>query len=272
MRAIFRFSVLCLAAGVASGCKLEQVVPTEDVPTAAIRFVHAVPDTGLIDFRPVDIVENTNFYSVGFRSTTLLYYKAARAGSRHFRIFMSGTTSAVASIVVKDTTVTLEAGRKYTFLLWGFARTGSLPAMKLTVLDDNPADPGTQVGLRVINAASGLGALDVRQYPATGTSPGAATWGGVAELSASSYMATPVGSIKYNVQPAGGGTPLFADATALAGSPATVDLEATPGTTIAGSAVTGIVVPRSVAGSTAANFTTPGIIFVWDRRPPRTTP
>jgi hypothetical protein len=30
------------------------------------------------------------------------------------------------------------------------------------------------------------------------------------------------------------------------------------------------VFPRSVAGSKAANFTTPGSSFMWDRRPPGT--
>ncbi|HEU5217689.1 MAG TPA: hypothetical protein VFU23_03475, partial [Gemmatimonadales bacterium] len=151
----------------------------------------------------------------------------------------------------------------------GFSRTGSTPGMKLSIFDDNPADPGTQVALRMVNAAAGLGALDGRQYPAAGAPPAAATWAAVPELSASAYVSAPTGSIKYNVTPAGGGAALFADPTALAGAPATVDLEALPGTTVAGSAVSGFVVPRSVAGSQAVNVTTPSIIFLWDRRPPR---
>jgi len=270
MRRILQVSMLCLAVGVLNACTPEEVIVTEDIPTAGVRFVHAVPDTGAMDMRPVDIVENSTFYAVPFRGTTLLFYKNARAGSRHFRIFMSGTTAAVASTVVKDTTFTLEAGHRYTFILWGFARTGSSPGLKLDIIDDNPADPGAGVALRLVNAAAGLGALDGRQYPTTpGTLPPTATWAAVPALSASAYVAAPAGSIKYNLQPAGGGTALFTDATALAGSAATVDLEALPGTTVAGSAVSGIVFPRSVAGSQAANFTTPGIIFVWDRRPPR---
>ena len=270
MRRILQVSVLCLAVGVLNACTAEEVIVTEDIPTAGVRFVHAVPDTGAMDMRPVDIVENSTFYAVGFRGTTLLYYKNARAGARHFRIFMAGSTAAIASTVVKDTTFTLEAGHRYTFIMWGFARTGSTPGMKLDIIDDNPADPGAGVALRLVNAAAGLGALDGRQYPATpGTLPPTATWAAVPALSASAYVAAPVGSIKYNVQPAGGGTALFTDPTALAGSAATVDLEALPGTTVAGSAVSGIVFPRSVLGSQAANFTTPGIIFVWDRRPPR---
>lgn len=269
MRRILPFSALCLAAGVLGACTPEKVVQTENIPTAGVRFIHAVPDTGAMDFRPVDIVENSTFYGVGFRGTSLLLYKNARAGERHFRIFMNGTTAAVASTVVQDVTVTLEAGHRYTFILWGFARAGSTPAMKLDVIDDNPADPGANVALRLVNAAAGLGALDGRFYPTAGAPPATPSWANVGQLTASAYVATAPGSIKFNVQPAGGGAALFADATALAGSAATVDLDALPGTTVAGSAVSGFVFPRSVAGSSAANFTTPGIIFVWDRRPPR---
>jgi len=276
MRRILEFSVLCLAAGVLNGCRPEEVILTEDIPTAGVRFIHAVPDTGAMDFRPVDIVENSTFYNVGFRGTSLLFYKNARAGSRHFRIFLSPNLAlsaeqqqAMASTVVKDTTVTLEAGHRYTFILWGFARPGSNPGMRLEMIDDNPADPGTAVALRLVNAGAGLGAIDGRFYTTGGTPPTAPSWAAVPELSASAYVSTAPGSIRYNVRTAGSATNLFADATALAGVAATVDLDAQPGTTIAGSAVSGFVFPRSVAGSSAANFTTPGIIFVWDRRPPR---
>jgi hypothetical protein len=276
MRRILRFSVLCLAAGVLNGCRPEEVILTEDIPTAGVRFIHAVPDTGAMDFRPVDIVENSTFYNVGFRGTSLLFYKNARAGSRHFRIFLSPDLAlsaeqqqAMASTVVKDTTVTLEAGHRYTFILWGFARPGSNPGMRLEMIDDNPADPGTAVALRLVNAGAGLGAIDGRFYTTGGTPPTAPSWAAVPELSASAYVSTPPGSIRYNVRPAGGATNLFSDVTALAGVAATVDLEAQPGTTIAGSAVSGFVFPPSVAGSKAASFSSAGIIFVWDRRPPR---
>jgi hypothetical protein len=276
MRRILKASILCLAAGVLNACTPEEIIITEDIPTAGVRFIHAVPDTGAMDFRPVDIVENSTFYNVGFRGTSLLYYKNARAGARHFRIFLSPDLAltaeeqqAMASTVVKDTTVTLEAGHRYTFILWGFSRPGSSPGMRLDVIDDNPADPGAQVALRLVNAGAGLGPIDGRFYVTGGTPPTAPSWAAVPELSASAYVSTAPGSIRYNVRAAGSATNLFNDATALAGVAATVDLDAQPGTTIAGSAVSGFVFPRSVAGSKAANFTTPGIIFVWDRRPPR---
>ena len=70
MRRIFGISMLCLAAGVVNACKPESEIITEDIPTAGVRFVNAVPDTGGMDFRPVDIVENTTFYNVAFKGTT----------------------------------------------------------------------------------------------------------------------------------------------------------------------------------------------------------
>jgi hypothetical protein len=290
MRRLLQLSVLCLAAGLANACKPQEVVTTENIPTAGVRFIHAVPDTGAMDFRPVDIVENSTFYSVGFRNSATVEYKNARAGDRHFRIFMANTDltlppatqQAIASTVVKDTTYTLVAGHNYTFILWGFARTGSSPAMKLTVIDDNPADPGAQVALRLVNAGGSLPAVDGRAYPFTGVLPATATWAGVAPLTASAYVTAAPDSMKFNVQPAGGGAALFTDAKALVGSrclsptnanctttnPLSLDIPAAPGTFIAGSAVSGFVMPPSVAGSKATSFTTPGILFFWDRRPP----
>jgi hypothetical protein len=280
MRRITQLSALCLAAGALSACSPDKVVQTDAIPTAGVRFINAVPDTagsGGLDFRFVDIVESNAHFKIPFRNnivttsgvpaSTLVEYKNTRAGQRHFRIFLDDTTQAVASTVLKDTTVTIEAGKKYTALLWGYARTGSTPAMRLTFIEDAPADPGANVALRVINTSDQ--AVDVRQYLSTGTVPTAASWANVAPLSISSYLTVPVGTYKFNVQPAGGGTALFTDPTALIGQAATVDIEGTPGTTQAGSAVTAIIFPRSVAGSKAAQFSTPAITFVWDRRPPR---
>lgn len=277
MRRLLRFSVLCLALGAVNACKPEEVFITEVIPTAGIRFLNVVPDTGAVDFRPVDIVENSTFYNMAHRSTGLFFYKNARAGARHFRIFMSPDPSASAAVqqaqastVVWDSVVNLNAGQLYTFILWGYSRTGSTPARGLTVIEDSPSDPGNQIALRVVHAAPGLGALDVRTYKHGTPLPALATWAGVAEQSVSAYVLANPDSIRYNFQPAGGGANVIAsDPLALLGTAATIDINPIPGTRVAGSAVTGFIVPRSVAGSTAPQtLTTPGFISVWDRRPP----
>jgi Domain of unknown function (DUF4397) len=294
MRRILQLMVLGLAAGVGFACTPETVVQTEDIPTAGIRFVNAVPDTFAMDFRPVDIVENSTFYGVSFRSTSLLFYKAARAGSRHFRIFLvppsvtsltSAEQIAIASTVVEGVTVDLVEGHRYTFILWGYSRTGSSPAMKLDMIDDDPADPGQQVALRVINAClpgicggSATGNLDVSGYLTANGVPATPTWAGLAPLSISTYQVSDTGTVKFNVKPAGGGANIFTDPTALGGQlafgpggitcpPETsgCDIDAIPGTHVPGSAVTLFIWPRKVGGSP----TTPGSFSVWDRRPPR---
>ncbi|MEO8334484.1 MAG: DUF4397 domain-containing protein [bacterium] len=274
MRHIYKLSMLCLVAGAASACSTpDKIVETENIPTAGVRFINAVPDTNAMDFRFVDIVESNAHYNIGFRNgpstvggvtgSAQIEYKNTRAGSRHFRIFLSDPSQAVASFVLKDTTVTIEAGKLYTAMMWGNARAGT---MKFVFNEEVIADPGTQVGLRVINTTSS--AVEVRTYASTGTLPATATWANVAPLTRSSFVNSAPGQIKFNAQPTGGGTAIF-DALALIGAAATVDIDALPGTTVAGSAVTAIVFPESVAGSKAAQFATPGVSFMWDRRPPR---
>lgn len=288
MRRILPFSALCLAIGTLGGCRPESVIDSPVPPTAGVRFINAVPDTGQMDFRPVDLVENVTFYNVAFRGTNTLYYKNARAGTRHFKIFRTpdpntpvATQLAVAQTVVADLDgQVLEANKRYTYMLWGSARPGSSPAMKVTLIVDDPADPGAQVAVRVINACvAGLcgsstdGSVDARVFTSAQTiSAPAATFAGQAQLTSSAYTNVATGTYTFDFRPVGGATSgtALASGTGPAGTAQTVDLEAIPGTSVAGSAVTAVLVPRSLAGSTAASFTTPSIIFLWDRRPPRT--
>lgn len=291
MRRILQLSVLCFAAGIVSACKPDELIISENIPTAGVRFINAVPDTGGafgMDFRFVDMVENNAHFRIAFRNnpqtsgdvtaSTGIQYKNAQAGSRHFRIFLDDTLQSVASVVLKDSTLNLEADHRYTVLLWGNARSTGADRMRLTVIDETEPDPGAQVALRVINATGS--ALDVSQYRADSV-PGATTWANVGAYSISTYVKRAPAQIRYNVQPAGGGTPLFTDALALIGQPlgtrtagctVGVDCEAIPGTTVPGSAVTAIVFPRSVAFSKAPQtsaFAVPAASFMWDRRPPR---
>ena len=283
MRSMVRISMLCLAVGIVTACDRDEEIATENIPTAGVRFINAVPDTGAafgLDFRFVDIVENNAQFRISFRNnpttsggvtaSTALQYKPARAGNRHFRIFLADSLQSIATVVIKDSTLNLEAGKNYTVMLWGNARVATgANRMRLSVWEETVADPGANVALRVINATDGP--IDARQYVATGTAPATPTWANVAPYTASTYVTVAPAQIRYNVQPAGGGTTIVSDALALVGQAATADIEATPGTTIAGSAITAIVFPRSVAGSRAPQgFTTPGVSFMWDRRPPRT--
>lgn len=289
MRRILQLSMLSLAAGIASACKPSETETIPVQPTAGVRFINAVPDTGAtfgLDFRFVDIVENSAAFRITFRNnpqssggvtaSAAIQYKAAAAGNRHFRIFLDDTLANIASTVLKDSTVTLVDQHNYTFILWGNARSSGADKMHLTVIDETVPDPASQVALRVINATGSP--IDARQYVSTGTPPGSATWANVPAYGVSTYVTAAPSQIKYNVTAAGGTTALFTDALALIGQPigtktagctVGVDCDVIPGTTVPGSAVTLVVFPPSVAGSKAASFTTPGGSFMWDRRPAR---
>ena len=292
MRRILQLTMLCAVAAAASACSADKVVSTEDIPTAGVRFINAVPDTGAaygLDFRFVDLPEDNSHFRVTFRNTpttasgvtgsTQIQYKNARAGARHFRIFLDDTLQTVAATVLKDSTMTVEAGKLYTVLLWGRARSTGADKMQLRVIEENVADPGTNVALRVINATGA--AVDVRQYVATATVPATATWANVPAYGISTYATAAPAQLRFNVQPAGGGTALFSDGLALIGNPngstvggctVGVDCEGAPGTTVPGSAITAIIFPASVTGTKAPQggiYATPQLSFMWDRRPPR---
>ena len=292
MRRLVRGAVMASAALVSlAACDSPDIViPTPDTPYAGVRFINAVPDTAGsfgLDMRFVDLVESNAQYRVGFRNgpattsgvttSAATQYKAAQAGQRHFRVFLDDTLQSVAQVKLADTTVNLAEGTNYTAILWGNAR-GSAPAMRLSFFPETLQDPGAQVALRVINATGSP--IDVRTYVAGGTAPADPTWANVAPLSVSSYVLVAPSQIRYNVRSAGTTTNLFADMLAIIGAPASsslgaggkLDIEPLPGTTVAGSAVSLIVYPRSVAGTRTPQttaFQVPAGAFVWDRRPPR---
>lgn len=300
MPRILKFSLgWTVAAVTLSACTPETVVPTENIPTAGVRFIHAVPDTGTMDFRFVDLVENNAQWNVAFRNSvviaanspasTYVQYKPARAGQRHFRIFMHGDCSptscnqALATQVVKDTTVTLAAGRLYTALLWGYAnptgpnRPAGAPPLQLAFFEETVADASPQVSVRVINTAEyAVNVGYYRRADSSATAPAAMQWSNVAPLSRMDHITVAPDTLLFTVRASTApATPLFGDRRAMIGAAAIPPnvapgpIDAVPGTMVPGSAVTAIVWPRSVAGSTAAASTTPSISFVWDRRPPR---
>ena len=304
MRPVSKAALVVAAAISLGACRPDEVITTENIPVAGVRFIHAVPDTSAMDMRFVDMVENNAQFNIAYRNnvvtsggipaSTLVQYKPARAGSRHFRIFMNGMCTATAcdqsyaSTVVKDTTVTLEAGRNYTALLIGYAnptgpgRPAGAPAMRLEFYEEAVADPGAQVAIRFINATAA--AIDARYYLAGGAVPATASFANVAPATLTTHQLTAPGSYRYNVQPAGGGATLFADPLSIPGEAAVLvapgPFDAIPGTTVAGSAVTAIVFPAQacsgfVGTSTTctnlgtARVATPSLSNIWDRRPPR---
>lgn len=292
MRRIFELSVLCLAAGIVSACKPSETISNPTPPKAGVRFINAVPDSsggGGLDFRFVDVVENSAAFAISFRNnpltaggvtaSSLIEFKPAQVGSRHFRIFLNDTIQTIAKTVLQDSTVNLEATHNYTFLLWGNGRSSGADKMHLTVIDETVPDPGSNVALRVINTTGS--AIDVSEYAQGSSVPTSATWANVGAYSISTYKTVPPSKVMFHVTSAGGGSALFSDALAIIGEPVGtqtngctvgVDCDVSPGTTVPGSAVTLIVFPASVTGARTPQttaFKVPASSFMWDRRPPR---
>jgi hypothetical protein len=240
------------------------------VDLAAVRYVHVVPDTSGIDWRPIDAVENSPFaLNMTFRAATA--YQAMGAGARKLRLFPSTTTASVTSIPVVDTTITFTADAFYTVLHLGLARTGGAPAHRLWVLQDEiPTNIGAQVALRVVHAGVGLGPVDVTTG-ATTTAATDALFSSVAYGTATPYMMVSTGARALRATPTGGTTALATVAvpTGTAGDPV-AGLTTIGGSNFAGSAVTAIIMPRSVAGTRApqtAAFQSPTIVYLVDKSP-----
>ena len=302
MRRFVQLSLVCAAAAASACSSPDLVVPTETLPYAGVRFINAVPDSSGafgMDFRFIDMVESNAHFRIAFRNnpsgviSTQIQYKGAREGAaRHFRIFLDDTLQSIATTVVKDSTVNLVRGRNYTAMMWGNGRSAPTAAdyMRLSFWEEDVAAPvAGKVALRVINTTNTP--IDVWAFATGAAIPATPTWDAVPAYTRSSYVVVDSGSYQFQVRNDGVATNLFANTTVLAGvvpqcsgqptaaytatnpsgcptgQPA--DIDAVPGTKVWGSAVTGIVFPRSVAGSRAPNFTTPGIVYMWDRRPPR---
>jgi hypothetical protein len=329
MRRILKVSVLGFAAGVVGACHPDEVIPTENIPTAGVRFINAVPDTMNLDFRFVDFVESNAHFRIPFRNSptvsgtgaaltvvsTQVQYKNARAGSRRYKLFLNDTLQAVASTelvsatgnnscrILANTgtgpatattcgTLDLTAGSLYTVIAWGWAapndanvlRPPGSPPLTVDVFEEAVTVPANQVMLRVINATRSD--IDWRTYTcSTGTpcvaSPvPAAAIGTIPAKTVGPFVAAAPDTTVFNIRPVGGaaGTELFTDVRAMVGVPANAsgarnpttgvllpcggagqlkcDIEAVPGTTIAGSAVTAIVFPGSTACSRAPQTST----------------
>jgi Domain of unknown function (DUF4397) len=270
------------AAGllVLSGCTKDvNPVRTQLFDAALIRYVNAVPDTSGLDFRFVDggIEGSPQYSNVPFRTFTA--YQRIRTGTRQIRVFTSpvpyGNDAAVAVQQHVDTTYTFEKDVRYTIISYGFSRTGSLPKENLVIIrDDLPtALTATQVGVRTIHVAPGVGNVDVYVQPSEAaagvpvTAPNAAN---VAPLGATAYVnlaPRPVGTLLYrwDLTTPGSKTALAVNpATGLAGQVGTPSTNPLAGFQVGRSLITAMVFGPSVVGSRAAVFATAGLRFLPD--------
>ncbi len=277
--------IACFALLSVAGCSSDEVAGATTVlpPTAFVRYVNAVPDTSSLDFRFVDgdIEASPQFPDVTFRSFTA--YQRARVGTRRLRVFTNalpyGSSAAVAAQMHIDTTFTFEENKRYTIISFGFARTSATPRHRLVILTDNLPTTlsATQIGVRTIHAAAGVGSVDVYVRP-TETPAGIAgatpTATGVAQLAATAYLtldARPTGGAllyRWDLAAAGSSAALtVTPSSGLPGSVGTTSANPLSGFQVGRSIITAILLGPAVVGSRApqtSDFTNPGIRFLPD--------
>jgi hypothetical protein len=243
---------------------------------ALVRFLNAVPDTGMVDLRFIDRVENLpTLQGVALQSHSG-YYQRVIPGARNAVVFpgvadASGTPALVSQVLV-DTTLNLTGPTRYTMVYAGRATNNQ---DRLLVLEDPqpPTPPANQIAVKALHVALGVGNVDVYVVPvssATAATPAdwqtarAAVLSNVPYLGRSpAYVNVPAltGTQLYRfvVTAAGSATPLFAftpnQPGAAAGAGGTL-ASAQPGVRIAGSVLTAAIFSGSTAGrrhSVAAN-------------------
>lgn len=265
-----------LAVG-AVGCSTEDGQPTATnapPPLAYIRYINALPDTQNTTVRFIDYIEFTpqTFVNVAYRGVGQGLYQGLKAGSRQLRIFNADATdfsTAGNTAVLGDLTQNFEAGKYYTILFTGYARTGS---KSIKVIEDVIPAPGSNIAVRVLNANTGLGSVDAYKVASTSTAiSGAATVSSVAAQAYSAYVTAAPGAFAIRATAAGDQATILASGAAPSGTAGTTTADPIGGATVAGTVMTAMVFPASVAGSKAAASTTPSVVFVVDKQPPRTT-
>ncbi|CAN5822502.1 hypothetical protein BH23GEM6_BH23GEM6_09030 [soil metagenome] len=260
------------------GCSDDDgITPGRAVPPAAtVRFVNATVDTGTVDLSFVDIVENLpTLKGIAFQSHSGGYQRV-QPGTRAARVFPNSSDLNLTQVRLVDTNLNLAANTRYTLVYAGRARSGAPAneAHRLHVIEDPatpPTPPAGQIALQALNAAVGVGNVDVYIVPvasATADTPAdfatnnAGRLNNVAFLGkANAYVNVPAltGTMLYRfvVTAAGSQTPLFATTVNQPGvaAPAGASHGPQPGVRIAGSVMTAVVLPGSTPGSRQSTAT-----------------
>jgi len=257
-----RISLVCMMSVALAACTEEQQGVLQPMPPlAGLRYVNLVNDTGAVDFRIINFIGDApNAGAAGYRTggapygvpNTLLppHWPVEAGRDVHIRVFMNGTTPEIASQVVFDTTCTFSEGANYTFYLYGSARTTN--GVHALVTADGPTAP-TGVAFRVINFLGTAQDLDIVARTATQPLGGAtAMFAGVQPGAVTAYTDLAVSTAYKGVLTAAGTRGPFLSAHHVPpGVVGTGTSNPVAGTALAGTAISAVIVPASVAGSPA---------------------
>ena len=257
-----RLVMLSLGTLALTACKSDEITTPALPPLAQVRFINGVSDTGAVDIRPVDQVDFSQAANnLAYRAGTVYFPSAV--GVRQFRVFLTSTDIVVTSKIMLDALVTFTADSRMTVLLTGSARAGTL---RLWVVDDaTQAPPAGQIGVRMINAATG----QVNGYIVADTAsplPGSPTFSSVLPLAPSGYSNRPTGAAALKVSDVGSTTVNASEAgpaadTTLAGE------KPAAGVTSAGTMFSVYYFLPGAPGSANDAVTSPSLIWFVDRNP-----
>jgi hypothetical protein len=283
-----RYSKYLLCAGLLLGvaaCEGDNGATNNPAPgpAALVRFINAVPDTGTVDLRFVDLVENLpTMQGVAFRATSG-FFQRVEPGSRAARVFPNSTNPALTSIRLVDTTVALAGDSRYTLVYAGRASGNQDRLAVLSEAVTPPTPPAGNIAIKALHVSVGTGNVDVYVVPvdsASAVTP--ADWAtvnagkltNVGYLGQSAYAnlpvrpTTPATSLyRFIITDAGTTTIRFCTTPNLTGSaaPAGSTYGPSPGVQIAGSVLTLVVAPGSIAGtrqSTTGTQSPAGLLIV----------
>jgi Domain of unknown function (DUF4397) len=289
---VHRLLALSGVAVVAAACGNDDkgsTTPNQSV--AYVRYVDAVPDTSALDFRFIDVIDNSPMFP-GVTYGQYTPYQATGTGARHIKIFINpapyrpDSSQIVAKQYLVDTTVTFEANTHYTVLHAGYAKTGATPKQGLYVIkDDLPAQATGKIALRAINGLWGFGNADVFTTTESATDPFASTameqnvpvlGPGTAAAAVRAYHVldarpkTPdANSYKVWVRKAGMATPGATDSTSST-APARISSDtsfanAVAGTQVDSTAFSALLLPASGTCAKCTKFTKPFTVYMVDQ-------
>jgi hypothetical protein len=268
LRRILALGVIALAV---TACDDDDPTAFSQGPRAFVRVINIMPDSGAIDFRYIDQVENTTGYGLAFGRAS--QYDNVAAGTRQIRVFRTSTNQAIATQVVVEGQQTFEAGKFYTILLGG-RREGNAGTMTL-VNDDTTAiaaRAANKFALRAYNVSGSAKDVYYRYGASTVALPGTALATNLANGAASPWVSIDTASaIRLSVHTPGVTATALTDAQITVGAPGTTTINPVAGTRGVGSALTAVILPPANTG-TAGTGANPTILFVVDRAGTLTAP
>ncbi len=275
-----RIAILLSAIAALAGCTADPTGSPKThtpPPLAFVRYYNAVGDTLPLDFRPIDNVEYSQpFLATPFRAQGLGGYQGYSTGARRIRVFPNSTDLATTTSVLFDTTITLEAGKYYTFTHVGYARAGASPKQKMWVTEDVfPTVATGNIAVRAVHVGPDLGNVDVYiTSSATEALPATPAFANVSFQSQTAYIQRATGALFMSVYAAGTRTaPLIAATAMSAGTPSDGYFSAIGGSGQSGTVATAMIYSKATAGSPAAVASgssanlTPRIYYWIDKQP-----